>query len=556
MAKDSRAIATFDLETDPFKYGRNPKPFASDFFTGERHSTTFGNRCLENLLESLLKFKGIAYAHNGGKFDFHFLLPLLPRRRINKFLSIGGRVVQIGFEGGLELRDSYALIPRPLREWAKEDIDYRKLESDVRDFHHREIVDYLKKDTEYLYEMVTQFTEEYGSHLTLASAAFKILHTQFQVKRTHISESQDAKFRSFYFAGRVEFHELGELKNGPFSCVDINSSFPWSMTQDHWEGEAYITQSCLPVRNLNQSFLRVMACATGSFPFREHDGSVSFPSDGIEREFFVTGWEFVTAASLSLLRNCRIIAAYTPISIRNYKEYIDHFYRIKSNAELSGSKGERLFAKLLMNSGYGKFGMDPREFEETKICEWRESPGDDWSIQKDDPALGITIYKKPAPIKASSFNNVCVAASITGCSRALLLRSIHKCKGVVYCDTDSIIARDTSQLKIGTKLGEWKEEHLFSKLFIGGKKLYAGYGTNSKGELSWKTASKGVRLTADEICEVARGKDVTYTFDAPSYTVKKLANTEKGETKWTRFQTRKIRRADKMQNKVLQRKTA
>lgn len=148
------------------------------------------------------------------------------------------------------------------------------------------------------------------------------------------------------------------------------------------------------------------------------------------------------------------------------------------------------------------------------------------------------------------FNNVCVAASITGCSRALLLRAKEICKGVVYCDTDSLIARDVSRLPIGNKLGQWKKEHEFSELYIAGKKLYAGKDATTG---KWKTASKGVRLSHEQIIEVAKGNDVEYEFDAPSYSIRRIKSFQdggkEGATNWLRFTKRKVRRADKMKKR-------
>ena len=548
MADKIKPLAAFDLETDPFQRGRIPQAFAADFHREDGHQTYWGDNCVKELMKVLLKFDGIAYAHNGGKFDFHYLLQYLPRNRITKFLAIGGRIVQIKFDWGLELRDSYALIPRGLREWSKEDIDYKKLEANVREKHRAEIIRYLKSDTEHLLDMVTEFVGEYGLHLTLASAAFQILHKQFDVKKCHIKEAMDSKFRRYYFAGRVEFYKLGMLK-GPLTCVDINSSFPYSMTKDHWSGEKYLTSGRLPAENLAQSFLLLSALSTGAFPFREDDGSVSFPADGKKRLFYVTGWEFIAARDLGLLYNCVLSVVYTPVEVRNYERYINYFYKIKSSAESSGNKGERLFAKLLLNSSYGKFGMDIREFEELALCDWREPPEPDkkgdWMIEKDDPEMGITLYKRPAPKGKNKFNNVCVAASVTGCSRALLLRAKMKCKGVVYCDTDSLIAADTSKLKVGSALGDWKVENVFSEFHIAGKKLYVGKDTTTG---KWKTASKGAKLTPEEIIKVAAGEQVTFEFDAPSFSIKGAM--KNSASKWARFTKRRINRADKMPSKL------
>jgi hypothetical protein len=550
-------ICTFDLETDPFKAGRFPIPFCSDVFNGTQHLTTWGDRCIREALDRIMAYPALWYAHNGGKFDFHYLLPFLPRNRIQKLLTINGRIVQIKFSNGTELRDSYALIPRPLREWAKEDIDFAKLEKDVREEHRPEIIRYLKKDTEYLHEMLTAFVDRYGLHLTLASAAFKILHKDFGVPAVHISEAMDAKFRPFYFAGRVEYHALG-LIPFPTVSIDINSSFPWSMTKEHWDGETYIEQSTWPVRNAAQSFYKVECVSNGAFPYRADDGGVNFPSDKTPRIYYITGWELEIARALRLVDRIRLISAYTPVATRNYKEFIDYFYAIKQNAGASSNPGERLFAKLLMNSGYGKFGMDSREFCESVIRDWRDEPprrkdkdGNftdlPWQIQKDDEKLGITIYERPTFNKHTRFNNVCVAASITGLSRALLLSSLHKCERVVYCDTDSIIAGRVEGLEIGEGLGQWKVEHEFDELHIGGKKLYAGRDKNSG---LWKVASKGVRLSAQEVIEVANGKDISYQFQAPTYTIRSTKQSEDGKSEWYRFTTRTVRRADRQSRKA------
>lgn len=560
MAK-TPLIGTFDLETDPFLRGREPLPFSGDVFTGDHHSTWWGADCAKKVCEYICRHARIWYAHNGGKFDFHLILRFIPKKRIKKVLCIGGRIVQIVFHSlrGVihELRDSYALIPRALREWAKDDIEIWKLEKEHRETYKDEIIKYEKGDTEHLYDMVTAFIGSYGMFLTLASAAFKILHKQFGVKHSRLSEQQDAKFRRFYFAGRVEFYALGNL-GGDFKCVDINSSFPYSMTKPHWEGDEYITLSRLPTKNLEQSFIHCECESRGAFPHRDEDGGVSFPDDGVRRHFFVTGWEWVAALDLGLLVRAVIVSCFTPVSKRDYKEYIEHFYRIKENAERSGDKGERLFAKLLMNSGYGKFGMDPREHEEMMICDWREKPdGENWSILKDDPENGITIYKRPTESTHNKFNNVCVAASITGCSRALLLRARQNCGGVAYCDTDSLIAKDISKLSLGSNLGQWKLEHTFSEFYIGGKKLYAGYDSDAinpktKEKGYWKTASKGARLSPEQIKSVASGLDIVYEFDAPSYSVRDILSEKDGgkpgATKWLRFTKRTIRRADKMKS--------
>jgi len=69
-------IATLDAETDPFVYKRVPEPFAWGLFTGDDYIETWGDDCTAEMLEKIEAHKEPLriYAHNGGKFDFFFLL--------------------------------------------------------------------------------------------------------------------------------------------------------------------------------------------------------------------------------------------------------------------------------------------------------------------------------------------------------------------------------------------------------------------------------------------------------------------------------------------------
>lgn len=83
-----RPICVCDSETDPFKRGRVPKPFIWGFLntkTNEYEEFTD----TKELVDFLYGQEIIVYAHNGGKFDWHFITqyiedwePLLDMRRI------------------------------------------------------------------------------------------------------------------------------------------------------------------------------------------------------------------------------------------------------------------------------------------------------------------------------------------------------------------------------------------------------------------------------------------------------------------------------------------
>ncbi len=150
--------------------------------------------------------------------------------------------------------------------------------------------------------------------------------------------------------------------------------------------------------------------------------------------------------------------------------------------------------------------------------------------------------------------NVATAASITGYVRAMLLRASHENGGAIYCDTDSLMLKSIKNIPCSDKLGDWKLELTMdstvkkgirkaiehdSGVWLAGKKLYAAYGMNPKGEWKWKIASKGVKLSPERIISVAKGKMETMIFDAPTFSLFSKP----------KFITREIRRADKRKTK-------
>jgi hypothetical protein len=110
---------------------------------------------------------------------------------------------------------------------------------------------------------------------------------------------------------------------------------------------------------------------------------------------------------------------------------------------------------------------------------------------------------------------VATAASITGHVRAFLWRSINAVVDPVYCDTDSILCRDTGSLVIGEELGQWSVETTVSVAYVAGKKLYT-----MKTPDGWKTASKGVKASHEQVKAAALGESVFVERETPTYSAK------------------------------------
>ncbi len=520
-------LLTFDFETDPFLKGRFPRPFLGAVFNGEASSIFWGEekKVVEKTIEFICQYchgtKTKVYAHNGGKFDFYYLLPFLIKKFGHENLHlkvIGSRIAQIKTPL-FTLRDSYALIPMKLAALGgKKEIEIEKLESDVRELHKQEIIEYCVQDCVALHSALMKYADEYGlSALTAAGSAGRQLQTTFDTKIPKSNHIFDSRFREFYFGGRVEFFDLGKL-SGEFKIVDINSAYPHAMLSAHWYSRGFKISKEIPKDRPEISFYEVKCFSKGAFPFRGEDGGTCFPHEN--QIYKVTGWELMEAIKLNFVSNLRILKCYTPILTQSFERYTEHFYKLKKQADAENNQEQRNWAKLMMNSLYGKFALNPRKFKDVILSPtgFDEMMGYEKSFE-DEEFLGVTFWQRDSEKDETKmrFANVACAASITGYVRANLLRSMNACEGVVYCDTDSIICRKLGpKLKIGTELGEWKLEAEVEELHIAGKKLYAAKIKNAKPGKEWKTASKGAKLSHNQLIELSQGESVTYEFQAPN----------------------------------------
>lgn len=519
--KESVKIAVIDFETDPFLFGRVPKPFAAGFYDGEIYKEFWGDNCAEYLVDfiSTLESKHIIYAHNGGKFDFFYLLPWLN----NPLKLINGRIAKAGFVGNHELRDSYSIIPVPLKAYQKDDIDYDCFERDKREKHKADILHYLAKDCEYLYSLVLAFNERFGSKLTIGGTAISKLRELHPFPAGN--EAHDAKFRDFYFGGRVQCFETGII-NGNFKIYDVNSMYPDRMKNViHPVGRGYAcpvnpkltAEGKLKGFGDRPFFAHIKATNRGAFCQRLKAG-LSF--EILNGEFFTTSHEIQTAIKYGLADIKQVICAFVPQQLISFGEFVDKYSDEKIKAKKSGDKIAEIFSKLILNSAYGKFAQNPDNYYDYKIIgDIGELSREEWAEWDLFETHGdYQIWRKKS--EAKSYFDVATAASITGASRAKLLEGLALSSRPIYCDTDSIICEDFAGEIDNSKLGAWKCEGVADRVAIAGKKLYAAF---SMGECI-KLASKGVRLRPDDVLSLCQGEVISWTNAAPSFSLSHSPN--------------------------------
>ena len=553
MKVKGKEIWVADSETDPFDYDVIPAPFIWGLYNGNEY---FEFTDTNAFVDFVSVREIIVYAHNGGKFDWHFLSKRFEPD--NPILVIGGRLSRFTI-GHCEFRDSINIYPKPLSAFQKDEFDYEKMEKEVRHLYMDEIKTYLRSDCEYLFLLVKKFIDMYGLHITQASAAMK--YWQFKLPSGHnkIPRSDSTfydTFSRFYFGGRVQCFEQGDIKVNALS-IDINSAYATAMIEKHPYGIIFAHNDGKPRSKSNKwgpMFFDIECVAHGAFCYRGTNGTLYYPDDKIARIYHVTGWELLAAIETDTIAKLKILSHYEFIELKSFKEYINHFWnerkKIKEQIIEFNKQGKEKeardlehdsdFLKRMMNALYGKFAANPDRYKEHFLVPKKEfydtfintelADTDSWHEFRE----WIIVSRVQDNTKKKYFN-LATAASITGFVRAKLWRAICECDRPLYCDTDSITAIGFGKsVKIGTELGEWGIEHKYDRVIICGKKLYAfrKRGKLKRGEKRWKLASKGVRLKEKDLIRIAAGRVVVYKSKAPTFSVAKSEPT---------FMSRKIK---------------
>lgn len=527
---DHLIIATADCETDPFKAGRLPEPFCIGFYVPvlDHFVSFWGDDCVKQfaaflIAEAAAGRQYLIYAHNGGRFDFHFWYAWMN----NPITVINGRIVECRMVGGHVLRDSFSIIPVSLASYAKDKIDYAKMERHRRQRHRPEIIAYMKTDCVKLGDLVTAFCGRFGRQLTVGKTAITELMKHHKFRR--LSARSDAFFREYYYGGRVQAFRVGVIP-GPWKVYDMNSAYPKAM-RDYWHptGDQWDQTDELPDDFDDPAgfpfFIEFTGRNGGALPIKTPEG-LSFEQE--RGRFKACSHELKVAMRWGLVEIEEIHRVIQPADAIKFEGFVDHFYAEKVEAKKKGDKIAELFAKFMLNSCYGKFGQSPDNFK-------------DWHIERDPfkdrelEAQGYTLYSKnasfelwerPAANSFAAYFDVSIAASITSATRAMLLDGIMQAKDPIYCDTDSLICREFYGPKSETELGAWKLELEAENCAIGGKKLYTLFDNGRRrnvarkdGGQMVKVVTKGGQLRCSDVVAIAQGDTVEHVKEAPTFTL-------------------------------------
>ncbi|NJM09874.1 MAG: hypothetical protein HC883_03000, partial [Bdellovibrionaceae bacterium] len=371
--------------------------------TGRRYENFF---TMEEFCEFLFSNEfpyNTVFAHFGGVFDFSFALKeyfesyekfflgeMIPRGsgllcfdvstfrkvdRVNESVKesdVLGRDPEGWYmirDRKITFRDSAAMLPFGLAsltdnfkvEHKKKDIDFDTFEK-VTD----EMMEYLQYDVWGLYEVLEKYfswdlIKGSGSAFTVASQALRVFRTYLKKPISSINPIADDFVRSSYFGGRTEvfkpfFQQCDD--NLIMRSYDVNSLYPAVMREFDYPGSFHF-ETKLYIED-----------RPGFYDVDIEVPEMYIPPLGVRfkgignRLIFPTGrfrgvWSTV---ELNYARSlgCKVLKVHKGMVFRNggfiFKDYIENLYARRKAAEKYSV--EDVLCKLLMNSLYGRFGLN------------------------------------------------------------------------------------------------------------------------------------------------------------------------------------------------------
>ena len=192
---------------------------------------------------------------------------------------------------------------------------------------------------------------------SLAMAAFRHMNTKIDLL-AHQEESVRWLERNSYFGGQLEAYKLGHIKEPVFQ-YDVSSLYPSVMLDKPMPIQLRDYDITQKVRNGFPAIDPLTSIAEvyivsdkDTFPVRTKQGIV-----------YMNGAGWVTLAGPELLyayRNRMISYSKswaTYICKEVFGDFVSKFWQMKLEGEQEGNLVKRTFAKLLLNSLYGKFGQ-------------------------------------------------------------------------------------------------------------------------------------------------------------------------------------------------------
>lgn len=443
-----------------------------------------------NYLETnLTSKKSTIYFHNLS-FDGEFILWYLLQNKyiykqkledksyntiIDEMGSIYSINVQLANSKIIEIRCSYKLFPASIKDIGKlvgiEKLDETHDYEEIKDFSNgipKEELDYIRNDVKIMVALIKYLREKNIKGMTMSSSAFKNWQIEkYMLYKQDMNKNDNDEIvdivRKSYRGGITKVNKkYANVEIDDAISFDVNSLYPSVMYENSMPiGDGKIYKSIEEALNNKMkklivvAFVRYATIRKGKHAFIGNTSGFSctrsYSYDDIVENKYVYLWydefklfEKIYDAEIEILKVVGFKEAHNV-----FKDYIDRWYKIKENP---ANEVERQLAKLMLNSLYGKFGMNSLRI--SKI-----------PIETENEKIVYDINESE-----TTYYYVEIASYITSMARVKYATFMNMCDdNFIYGDTDSIYYKGHEIPKMledyidDKKIGYWKYEGHYTK---------------------------------------------------------------------------------------------
>jgi hypothetical protein len=448
------------------------------------------------------------YLHNFSKFDGYFLIRYLSMLGVCNPIIHKGRIISCKFKlyennYNVTFMDSMLLLPSSLRELGesfglnKEDcknyfpfklnnINYKGIVPDFKYFTKISLDEY-KKYKEIYNNKIWNFKEESikycyldcislhkilskfnllifkkfklnaTNYLTLPSLAFNLFRSKYLKKDSiHMLSGEIAEnIRKSYTGGAVDMYLTKSLDNKKIFAYDVNSLYPFVMKECKFPigSPTYFEGNIL--KTIPDAF-GFFYCKISVPSYINHPILRALPKNNNKPMFPTGDWEGMYFSEE--LNNAKkygytfeVLWGYTFEKGYIFKDYVNDLYELRLNYPKSDPMNH--IAKLLLNSLYGRFGMED-SFINTKIInkeDYLKFENQNKEGIKDIINLGnsyLVQYKDPSVELETALDNgtethnvnIAIASAVTAYARIHMsqFKNNNTLPRLFYTDTDSL----------------------------------------------------------------------------------------------------------------------
>ena len=447
---------------------------------------------MDTFIDTLIELKDSEIYFHNLSFDGEFILWWLLEnyytyddeldgdRTFRSIIDETGSIYSITIKHNIDaittIKCSYKLFPKSIEDIGslvgikklKETHNYTEVKhyNSVNDLTKEEI-DYITNDVKIMVELIKYLQEKGIKGITMSTSAYKNwLKDKYQLCKNQMKKSPNEEVveivRKSYRGGITKVNpKYAGIEFNDVISFDVNSLYPSVMYENPMPvGEGKIYKTLEEGRKDNRHLFIVVAFVQhakvreGQHAFIGNTSGFSYTRKYSYDDELHNKMLYLWLDEFNLFKLI-YDAEFTIEKVvgwkkANYvfKDYIDRWFDLKKNAR---NDVERSLAKLMLNSLYGKFGMNDSRV--TKIPVALE----DKIIYRVEDNNTTYYYKE-------------VASYITSKARCKLASFMNRCGDkFIYCDTDSVyylgheipdVFKDVVDAK---KLGYWKYEGHYTR---------------------------------------------------------------------------------------------